>query len=318
MLVASRMDAQNEHYYFDRMDAAESIFFSRQLEHIRAGVFDKKYAVLKGRGFVPLNTEVNPGASTFTYRVYDEVGMAVIISDYSKTFPRADVSGTEVTSVIRGIGDSYGYSIMEGRASMMAGVALPQRKANAARKAIEQKLDTVIQTGDTANSLGGLLNITNAIAYTVPNGAAGSATWALKTPDEIVADLHGIVSNMVTVTKEIEQPDSMILPVASYQLIATKRMGDGSDITILKHFLETSPYIKTVSSWYACDTAGGSSSKRMVIYRKDPDVLELIIPQEFEQFLPEQRGAEVLTLCHLRTGGVVCYFPLAVSYGDGI
>jgi hypothetical protein len=56
----------------------------------------------------------------------------------------------------------------------------------------------------------------------------------------------------------------------------------------------------------------------MMIYRKDPDALVLIVPQEFEQFPPEQRGMEFITACHLRTGGVVSFYPLSISYGDTI
>jgi hypothetical protein len=56
----------------------------------------------------------------------------------------------------------------------------------------------------------------------------------------------------------------------------------------------------------------------MVCYRKDPNVLELIVPQEFEQFPPQERNLEVVINCHMRCGGVVCYYPLAISFGDGI
>jgi hypothetical protein len=305
-------------FQFSRIDAAEGLFLSRQLEHIRASTYDIKYAKLKGRMFCPVDNSVSPGAETHTYRQYDMRGLAKIIANYATDLPRADVVAAEFTSKIRGIGASYGYSIQEVRAARFAGQPLEQRKANAARRAVEEKLDSVAQEGDDAHGLLGLLNQPNATDYSIPNGAGGLATWVSKTPDEVIADLHGIVNNTIAVTKEVETPDTILLPIEQYQLISSKRMGDGDSTTILKHFLATSPHVKDVQPWYACNGAGDGGADRMVCYRKDPDALVLIISQEFEQFPPEQRGMEFVTACHLRTGGVVMFYPLSMAYGDGI
>jgi len=305
-------------FNFERMDVAESAFLSRQLEQIRAKTYDIKYVQLKGRQFVPIDGSISPGAEVVTYRQWDQVGMAKIIINYADDLPRADVLAKEFSSKIRGIGDSYGYNIQEVRAARFAGQPLEQRKANAARRAMEQILDTIIQTGSSSHGLLGLLNQPNATVYVIPNGVSASPLWANKTPDEIVDDMNGIVNNQITITKEVELPDTMLLPLAQYGIVSTKRMGDGSDATILEYFLKTSKYVKTVEPWYACAGAGAGATDRMVVYRKDPDAIVCIIPQEFEQFQPEMRGLEILTACHMRTGGVVVYYPLSMSYGDGI
>ena len=305
-------------YRFDNMDASESAFLSRQLEVIRSQTYDIKFPQLKARDFVPVDNSVSPGAETVTYRQYNMFGLAKIIANYADDLPRADVSAAEFTSKIRSLGSSYGYSIQEVRAAQFAGVPLEQRKANAARRAMEEKIDSIARVGDAANSLLGLLNQPNTSTYSVPNGGGGDTEWGTKTPDEIVADMHGIANGMVQDTKEVEQPDTLLLPLTSYGLVSTKRMGDGSNETILSYFLKTSMYVKTVAPWTALETAGSGSVKRMVCYRRDPDVLQLIVPQEFEQLPPQSRGFEVVTPCHMRCGGVVAYYPLAISYGDGI
>ncbi len=43
--------------------------------------------------------------------------MAKIISSYASDLPRADVKGKPTTAIIKSLGDSYGYSIQEMRAS---------------------------------------------------------------------------------------------------------------------------------------------------------------------------------------------------------
>jgi hypothetical protein len=55
-----------------------------------------------------------------------------------------------------------------------------------------------------------------------------------------------------------------------------------------------------------------------LVYEKDPRVLQLVIPQEFEQFPPEMDGLLWEVYCHLRTGGVNVIRPLAVTTMAGI
>jgi hypothetical protein len=55
-----------------------------------------------------------------------------------------------------------------------------------------------------------------------------------------------------------------------------------------------------------------------LMYDKTPDVLSLVIPQEFEQFPPVQDGLEWEVMCHMRCGGVNVIRPLAVASLSGI
>jgi hypothetical protein len=300
------------------LDAAESVFLSKQLEQVRAKTYDIKYANLLGRQLVPVDNSIAPGVEVVTYYQYDQVGVAKIIADYADDLPRADVKGKEFSSRVRGIGNSYGYSMQEARAAQFAGLPLEQRKANAARRGIEEKIDKIAQTGDAVYGMLGFLNQPNASLYTIPNGVSGFPDWARKLPDEIAADIHGAVNAIYANTKGVEMGDTCVLPLEQYTLIATKRMGDGSDTTILSYVLQSSPFLKAIVPWYALDGAGAGNTDRMVVYRRDPDALQLIIPQEFEQLPPQLEGLEIITPCHARCGGVVVYYPLSIIYADGI
>ena len=79
-------------FRFDNMDASESVFFSRQLESIRAQAFDVAYPELKGFKLVPAKTDIHPGAEQYTYRVFDKVGKATLSSDMSDRGPRIDIN----------------------------------------------------------------------------------------------------------------------------------------------------------------------------------------------------------------------------------
>ena len=61
----------------------------------------------------PVKTEVPAGAATAMQRVYDQTGMAKIISNYADDLPRADVVGQEIPTKVLTLGDSYGYNVVE-------------------------------------------------------------------------------------------------------------------------------------------------------------------------------------------------------------
>jgi hypothetical protein len=117
-------------------------------------------------------------------------------------------------------------------------------------------------------------------------------------------------------TSEVESPDTLILPLSAKPQVQA-RMGDGSDTRILKHFLDNSDTIKQVMFSTKLETAGAGSTKRMVCYRRDPEVVRALI-NEWEQFPAQQNGLNIKIDTMARCGGVVARYPLAISYGDGI
>jgi hypothetical protein len=303
---------------YDNLDAAESVHFSRSLEQVKANAYDVKYPQFRSRDLIPVAAGIDPDLKVLTYRQWDQVGLAKIIAGYSDDLPRADVFAKEYSSTVKDVGDSYGYNVTEIRQSRRDGTQLDQRKANAARRAIEQLLENIAFNGDTTYGLYGLANQPNAQLYTVPNGGGGTATWATKTSDEILADLFGIGDQVVTTTRNAEKPDTLILPQAQYSLISRKRIDDTVSETILTYFQRTSSHIRNIEVWDALDGAGSGGTDRMIAYTRSPDVLELIIPREFEQLDGQPRNLEIVVPCLARTGGVVVYLPKAVVYGDGI
>lgn len=302
-----------------RADAGESMFFARQLEHIRAGVLDIVYPELKGMTLVPVDTSIDPGATSLTVQFFDHVGTAKVVADMAGTeIPRADVSGGEGNQVIRSLAIAYGYTIQEARSAMFARTPLLVKKAMAARDAIERGLDNVLFVGDTVMGLKGLLNQTSSVTYTITNGAAADTNWETKTPDEIIFDMTSAVNKIVVDSKGAEEPDTMLLPLSSYTYIASKRMGDGDSTTILNHFKNCCPMIKTITSTYKLESNSGWTGKRMVIYKKDPSKLAFLLSQPFEQFAPQAEGFSLVTNCHARTGGVALYYPGSLCYADDI
>ena len=306
--MAEHIDAMN-------LDANESAFFKRQLEVIKSNTYDVKWAPNKAIALLPVDSSAGPGATEITWRQYTRVGYAKMVADYASDFPRVDIYGVEYTVAPHDIGAAYGYSIQEIRRAQLAGVPLETRRADAARRAIEDKINSVAFSGDTATNLAGFLSCTGATQFTLTSGTSGS-TWALKTADEILADMNGMVYAVLSATNGVEAPDTMLLPLAQYNTIITKRLGTYSDSTVYDYFLKTNPYIKRIEWLNELKTAGTGSGTRAIVFKNDADHLQLILPVPFEQFDADKKGMTYTIPCMARIGGVVTYYPLSVAYLD--
>jgi hypothetical protein len=298
------------------LDASENLNLRRALEHVRAKTYDKQFPEFKARKFVPIDNEVNTGAESVAFDTYEEVGDAEMTADYSTDAPVVNVKASSQSQLIRGMQSSYAYSLQELRAAAMSGSRLSERKANAARRAIEQRHETILLLGDSNWGLSGLFNLASTSTYTVPVGDAGSKGWATKTPDEILTDMFGMENAIIEGTNEVEQPDTLILPLTAYNDVKTRRMGDGIDGTVLQFFLKNAQAISMVESSTKLQSNAAWTGRRMVAYRRDKDKLAGVIPQEFEQLAPQISGMVTKIVCHSRTGGVELYYPKSVCYGD--
>jgi len=302
-----------------KLDAGESAFFKRELEHVKAKSYDTQYKQLKAFDLLPISTEAGEGATEITWRKYTGVGFAKIIADYAKDFPKVDVYGEEVTSKVKGIGASYGYSIEDIRRSQMTGKRLDQRKADMARRAIDEKINSIGLTGSSADGLSGFINASGITEYTIlADGTGASKLWSSKTPDQIVRDVTGIVSAIMVPTYGKEAPDTLLLDLTRYNILANTRMGANNDTTIMQYILKNSPVLKKIEWLTELSTAGAGGTSRMMAYAKDPMKLTLEIPRMYEQFEPQQQGMEFQIPCHAKCGGVLVYYPLSVAYADGI
>jgi len=297
------------------LDASESAFLTRELTHIRSTLYEVLFPELKARKFMSIDTSVPAGAKSFEYKTMQRFGKHKIGGDYSNDAPRADVSLGEVLQKIRPLTAAYGYSLDEIQASMMVGRSLDSMKGTAARKAIEEGLDSILLLGDSNWSIPGLFTASNTLSFTPTTGAGGD-TWALKTPDEILADLFGLENKVDENSLGSHKANMMVLPDARYNLIKKTRLGDGSDRTILSYFLENSESIKNVDKSHYLTSNSAWTGVRAAVYQRDEMILQGVISQEFNQLAPQEVGFETIVNCSARCGGLELRYPEAVCYMD--
>ncbi len=262
------------------LDANESVFFARELEHIKARSYDVLYPEYSATRLPPIETDAGSGAESITYRQYDHVGVMKILSDYADDLPRSDVKGKEFTSPVRSIGGAYGYSVQEIRAAQMSGKPLQQRKANGVRQAYEQtinKLAWFARPGDKKYSgLTGLIYNPNITVSSATTGA-----WLTPaTPDQIIFDVNEAINDIITLTKGVERPDTVLISQAQFTYIASTPRASVSDTTVLEFLkrvhpgvtFEGIPELASVNPKPSAPTVSASTNL-MIAFKRSTDKL---------------------------------------------
>jgi len=237
--------------------------------------------------------------------------------------PRADVAGKETTIPVRSVGISYGYNLDEIQASQLTGAALDQRRANAAMRSVEQKVNDVAFFGDAPSGLPGLFDHPNIPTGAVVNGAGATSDWASKTPDEILFDVNDLFADIFETTKMVERGNTLMLPPAQWSYISSTPRASNSDTTILMFLVQNSPYLNSVDDIIPVNECSSElnpnlSTDAMVAYDRNPDKLQLEIPVELEMMPVQQKNLEFVVPGRNRLAGLNIYYPLSLAIATGI
>jgi len=306
-----------------RFDSAEdaSIFFARELDYIKSKSYDKIYPEFTALNNFPITHEVPEGAETMTYYSYEKTGMAAIISNYATDLPRADVKGSPTTAYVKSIGDSYGYSIQEMRASRMAGKSLDTRKAEAARYAIDRKTNEIAFAGDKEHKLMGMLSSDNNIPLYTLATVETKTSWKDKSAAEILADINGMFAYQSRITQDVERADTLALPPAVFIDISTRQIPN-TGYTVKRFLLENAPYLKNIITAPELSAENAATNPYGVdvamLYTNSADKFSLEIPMAFYQYPLQNRNLEVIVPCEERVAGIVLYYPLSALLAVGV
>ena len=300
-----------------RLDQGESAFFERQLESVESRLYEKKLRELKYRTLIPISNRDGEGAETITYYLYTKIGMAKIIANPSDDLPRSDVFASRFTQKVHVLATSFGYSTQELRAARFAGVALELFKVDASRRSIREKENGITWLGDTSHGIVGLFAHPNIPSVQAPlDGTSTTRNWSGKTPDEIIADVRLLTSGIRQATNGVHEANTMVLPIAQYDIIANTPRSTISDTTILEFITKPgNSFGLTLVTWLVDILGQGTGASDMAMaYERDPEVLELRIPMEMRTHPPQMKNLEFIIPVEAENGGTVVRYPLACRF----
>ena len=295
-------------------------FVTSQTSHIEREVNATVYPDIQYPFLIPVDTSAHPFAKSVTYYSSDKFGKADWINGNANDIPRAGTELAKHETSVHMAGIGYGYGYEEINQAQMLGMNLQADDAMAARRAYEEMVDRVAMTGDTQKGFSGLINNSSITAAAVTTGS-----WAASTNEDLVlADINELILGIATDTAYTGMADTLLLPYAKMNFLATNRLGD-TQSTLLAFLRENNTYTAmtgqplTIRAVRGLETAGAAGVNRMVAYRRNPQVLKLHVPMP-HRFLPVYQDGPLNFVVPgvFRLGGLDIRRPKEVRYGDGI
>jgi hypothetical protein len=302
-------------------------FLISQTSLIEPTVYQIRYQDIQYSQLIPVDTSAPEWIGSITYFSVDAVGQAQWFGGKAQDVPNIELGREKFETSVSMAAIGYSYDLEElGRAQQL-GMNLTADKAAAARRVAEEKIDIVAFQGDAGKGYTGLVNSPTPTAATAPADGTGSATtFVAKTPDQVLRDVNGQLTGIFTGSLGAEMADTILLPYSVLLDLSTRRIDDLAQITILEWIEKNNIYTRSTGEpltirgvFGYLDAAGAGGTKRMVAYRRSPDVLKMHIPMPFRFLPPWQKGPFQFDVPGIfRLGGVDIKRPKSVRYLDGI
>lgn len=304
-------------------------YYVNQLDNLDKKLYEPLYATTWGRD-IKLRTGISM-ANESTSFIRSNIGAVGTqnatgkpwLAPNSTTLPGVSINGERVVLPLRLLGQEVSYTSVELERSQLLGQPIDQQKFDGLNILYQMSTDEMVYVGDTAVGAQGLLNSDLVVSGSVANGAAGSSTWATKTPDEILADVNTLVEAAWAASGYSVCPDKLLLPPVQYAYIASQKVSTAGNVSILT-FLEDNSISLRVNGrkldiqpvkWLT--GRGASGKNRMVTYTNDENRVRFpMVPIRRET--PYYLGIKFNAPYIWAFGETEFVYPETVRYADGI
>ena len=198
------------------------------------------------------------------------------------------------------------------------------------RMAYDKHMEQNAYTGFAIYDTTGLINNPDAtVMEASSNGAAASPStkWADKTPDQILQDVNdAILATWARSEYDLDAvPNHIIMPYEQYNYIATKKVTDLAEKTILAYLLDNnvagkngSDLVIGAASW--CKGAGDAGVDRMAVYcnKEKYMAMDELVPLTRAMTSPNTADFGYDTAYAANLSEVQVFYEQTITYMDGI
>jgi len=288
--------------------------FKDQLLDMEPGSLEQEYERLywANGDLIPVETKEAPWIQDVGYRETTVLGSWEIMRDYTTHIPMVERLSREFRQSVIKIGGGYRYTDDEMTQAIHLNEPIEQQKMNAVIAAGKQKLDDLMFRG--GEGVQGFLNHPSTLRM-----FAAFPFNASSTANQILATLIDSENTISRITKDIEQPDTLLMAKSAWDYTSYARLDSSvSDTSILEYYMKRSPYIQDIQPLLPLEGVGENGSNVACMYKRDINKLKARITQSmgFRKFLPTAWGME--RTCTMRYGGLVIYRPYSILWINGI
>lgn len=229
------------------------------------------------------------------------------------------VDGQVVTTALRYAAMTLSYTKLELLKAQQAAQPLDAMKFNFINIAYQMSADQTVYVGDSAIGTTGLVN---SASVTNVSTNVSNKTFALSTPNEILADFNELCKSVHTASGFAFAPHKVLVPFSCYGQL-TQPISTAGSISIVE-YIKANAYSTQVNGvpleivgvkWLEGVGAGGT--QRMVAYTNDYDRVRFpMVP--IQGFEPSYHDLMYSRPYVWALGGVEIVYPETIGYRDGI
>ena len=311
---------------FDSSPAAAMSFMQTQRTHVETGLYEKRYPDVDYMENIFVDTSAPDWAPIIAVDSMDVRGELAFLGPNSNDINVAEVGYDRANKNMHTSALGYRYSLQELNEAQFMQRNLPQDRAAAVIKVVEQGLNKLAYMGNGAAKMEGLFNTTG-----VPTSTATGTLASLIAGATDIAGAQAVVTffqdgiNKVYVdqTNTTFLPTDIFLPASQYLALASAILPFGGNMTLLQ-YLETNLVTGknsrvSISPNINLKGAGASNKDRMVIYTKDNDIVKFHLPMSFRfENIFRESPTSFLVPGMLRTGGTDIRVKKSMHYVDGV
>lgn len=195
------------------------------------------------------------------------------------------------------------------------------------RMAYDKHMDENTYVGIEEYGTTGLINNPDVTETTAANGAASTATWATKTPQEILKDVNDALTAVWAANEydETAVPNHILIPYEQYNYILTTMVTDLATETIYDFLMKNNVAAKNGGSLFIgatrwCKGAGTGDKDRMVVYVNHERFVkeDELVPMSRIMSAPNVANVCYDTAYMANISEVQLFYPTSMLYVDGI
>ena len=307
-VIANHLTARGE-----KADAVTSgIWTAQELHKIKSVAYEKDYPAGSALKVFPVTNELSDTDKTFEYQVFDKVGVAQIIADYTDDLPTVDALMTSEFGKVFRLGNAFLISIDEIKAGQRTGKSLSTRKANAAQLAHDQLVNRLVFKGSKPHKIVSVFDHPNLTKI------AATTQWLngdTKHPEAAESDLERAIELLENQTNGQHRATHILIPPSIRKVLAV-RMPETS-MSYLQYFQSQNAGI-TIEAIAELEDIDGSGKKGVLVYEKDPMNMSIEIPEAFNMLPAQPKDLHFKVPCTSKCTGLTIYRPLTLVLITGV
>ena len=290
------------------------IWTAQELHKLKSQAYEKEYPAGSALKVFPVTNELSDADKTFEYQVFDKVGIAQIIADYTDDLPTVDALMTSEFGKVFRLGNAFLISIDEIKAGMKTGRSLSTRKANAAQLAHDQLVNRLVFKGSKPHKIVSVFehpNLTKIPATTQWLSTDGNT----KHPEAAENDLEHAIEVLEIQTQGQHRATHILIP-PSIRKVLNARMPETS-MSYLQYFQQQNSGI-TIEAISELENIDGAGKRGVLVYEKDPMNMSIEIPEAFNMLPAQPKDLHFKVPCTSKCTGLTIYRPLTMVMITGV